>query len=95
MVAQSKDCGSVSSVSRIRNRNEVFADSILNWLQFPLSEIMIADFRDDGCQSVWDVGVSTRNFRAESLPPLVFFTIMLKCRTPMEEMDEGIAPVSQ
>lgn len=42
-------------VCRIRNRNEIFADTIRNWLKFPVPEIIVVDFRDDGCQSVWNI----------------------------------------
>jgi len=48
-------CDQTTIVCRIRNRNEIFADSIQNWLRFSVSEIIIVDFRDDGCQSVWNV----------------------------------------
>jgi GT2 family glycosyltransferase len=48
-------CKQTSIVCRIRNRNEIFADSIKNWLRFPVAEMIIVDFRDDGCQAVWDV----------------------------------------
>jgi len=44
-----------SIVCRIRNRNEIFADTIQNWLRFSVSEIIIIDFRDESCQSVWNV----------------------------------------
>jgi hypothetical protein len=33
----------------------VFKSIIPNWLQFDVSEILVIDFRDDGCESVWDI----------------------------------------
>jgi hypothetical protein len=47
-------CDRTTIVCRIRNRNDIFTESIQNWLRFPVSEIIIVDFRDDGCQFVWD-----------------------------------------
>lgn len=48
-------CHQTSIVCRIRNRNEIFADTIQNWQRFPVPEIIVVDYRDDGCQSVWDI----------------------------------------
>jgi len=41
-------------VTRIRNRNSVLKHSIYNWLKWDVP-IKIWDFRDDGCESAWDV----------------------------------------
>ena len=40
---------------RIRNRNSILAQALPAWLKFDVPEIVIADFRDDGCESAWDV----------------------------------------
>ena len=42
-------------ITRIRNRNVILAETLKNWLQFNVPEIIIVDFRDDGCESAWDV----------------------------------------
>jgi len=60
----SDQCLRTTIVCRIRNRNEIFADTIQNWLRFPVPEIIIVDFRDDGCQSVWNV---VRNFNDQRM----------------------------
>ena len=44
-----------SIVVGIRNRNQIFADTIKGWLKFNVPEIIVADFRDDSCESVWDI----------------------------------------
>jgi hypothetical protein len=46
---------STSIVTAVRNRNDVFEQTLPNWLRFGVPEIVIVDFRDDGCCSVWDV----------------------------------------
>jgi len=49
------DINLTSIVTRIRNRNDVFIGTIKNWLKFPINELVIVDWRDDGCERVWDV----------------------------------------
>ena len=44
-----------SIVCGIRNRNEIFTETLPTWLNFPVQEIVIVDLRDNGCESVWDV----------------------------------------
>ena len=46
--------GSTTIVTRIRNRNSIFADTLKNWLQFDVP-IIVVDWRDDGCEFAWDV----------------------------------------
>ena len=46
---------STSIVTIIRNRNNVLRKTIHNWLKFDIPEIIIVDFRDDSCESVWDI----------------------------------------
>ena len=41
-------------VTRIRNRNAIFADSLPNWLQFDMP-IIVVDYRDDSCESAYEV----------------------------------------
>lgn len=42
-------------VCGVRNRNEILAESLKNWLFHPVEEIVIVDFRDVSCESAWDV----------------------------------------
>jgi len=44
-----------SIVCGIRDRNQVLAETLPNWLSFSVSEIVIVDFRDSGCESAWDI----------------------------------------
>ena len=45
----------VSICTVIRNRNEIFRSTIPNWLHFDVFEILVVDFKDDACESVWDI----------------------------------------
>jgi hypothetical protein len=45
----------ISICTAIRNRNAIFGSTIYNWLRFDIPEILIVDFRDDSCESVWDI----------------------------------------
>ena len=45
-------------VTRIRNRNSIFADTLANWVQFDIP-IIVVDYRDDSCESVYDVVTTT------------------------------------
>jgi len=45
----------ISICAAIRNRNEIFRSTFQNWLRFEISEILVVDFRDVSCESVWDV----------------------------------------
>ena len=45
----------ISICAAIRNRNAIFGSTIKNWLRFNVPEILVIDFRDDGCESVWDI----------------------------------------
>ena len=42
-------------ITAVRNRNETIKQTLPSWLAVGISEIIIVDFRDDGCESVWDV----------------------------------------
>ena len=41
-------------VARIRNRNSIFADTLPNWLRFNVP-IILMDWRDEGCESAYDI----------------------------------------
>ena len=44
----------VTIVTRVRNRNHILKDTLSNWSQFNVP-IIVVDFRDDGCESAWEV----------------------------------------
>jgi len=50
-----KNIKRTSIVSIIRNRNNMCQQTIQSWLQFDIPEFVIVDFRDDSCESIWDI----------------------------------------
>ena len=47
--------GKTTIVTRVRNRNAILWDTLKNWLQFDVPEIIVTDYRDDGSESAWNV----------------------------------------
>ena len=47
-------------IASIRNRNQILQQTLPNWLLFDIS-IIIVDWRDDGCESAWDIVKSFNN----------------------------------
>jgi len=44
-----------SIICIVRNRNHQLKRVLNNWLAFPVREVVIVDWRDDGCESAWDI----------------------------------------
>jgi len=44
-----------SIICPVRNRNERLKTALENWLSFEVPQIIVVDFRDDGCESAWDI----------------------------------------
>ena len=54
-----------SIICGIRNRNQILAQMLPNWLNFPVQEIVIVDLRDNGCECAWDVVKNIQDSRVK------------------------------